>query len=50
MARVKNVMGTPMRAWPRVVKARVDMAGSIACWQVIREQMKTAGRWNDILY
>ncbi|MEW6513096.1 MAG: oxidoreductase [Pseudomonadota bacterium] len=36
--------------WPSVEKALVDMAGSIARWQVIREKMKTEGRWNDVLY
>lgn len=36
--------------WPRVEKALVDIAGSIARWQVIREKMKTEGRWNDILF
>ncbi len=36
--------------WPRVEKALIDMAGSIARWQVIREKMKTERRWNDVLY
>jgi ferredoxin--NADP+ reductase len=36
--------------WPSVEKALVDMAGSIARWQVIREKMKTEGRWNEVLY
>ncbi len=36
--------------FPSVEKALIDMAGSIARWQVIREKMKTEGRWNDVLY
>lgn len=36
--------------WPRVEKALVDIAGSVAAWQAIRDKMKAEGRWNDILY
>lgn len=36
--------------WPRVEQALVDIAGSAAAWQAIRDKMKTEGRWNDILY
>lgn len=36
--------------FPRVEKALIEMAGSIAHWQVVREKMKIDGRWNDVLY
>lgn len=33
-----------------VEKALAGIAGSIARWQVVREKMKTDGRWHEVLY
>jgi ferredoxin--NADP+ reductase len=36
--------------FPSVEKALAGIAGSIARWQVVREKMKTDGRWHEVLY
>lgn len=36
--------------WPSVEKALVGLAGSLERWQKVREQMKSSGRWNEVLY
>ena len=34
----------------RVEKALADIAGSIAAWELVKEDMQTSGRWHEVLY
>ena len=36
--------------FPRIEQALVNIAGSDAAWRQIRETMKSAGRWHEVIY